>query len=130
MHRVKIRELALIAVAGGLLVFEVMGFWGAMPAASAATAAVARSASHAATRAAVGMAKGTAMWLGTSRSARRESVPMLAASRDRRRAARPRVRLVLTASHSGCPVAAAIASLALTRETRIGYTHVVKQGAL
>ncbi len=129
MNRVKIRELALIAVAGGLLVFEVMGFRGALPAASAATAAVAKGAGYAATRAAVGVAKGTASWLGTTRPARRGDIPMVAASRERRRAARPRVRFVST-SFVCCPAGVASASLLLPRDVRHAYTVVLKEGAL
>ena len=129
MSRVKIRELALIAAAGGMLVFEVMGFRGALPAASVATAAVARGASHAATRAAVGVAKGTASWLGIARAARPEILPIPAANRDRHRSAHPRLRVV-TASLLWCPAADASRSLLHAHAVRNAYTVVLREVAL
>ena len=85
MNRVRIKELVLVAAAGSLLVFEVIGLRGALPTAmralgadgvvhavraasrgaAAATATALDGASASAAGVAVDAAKGAAHWLGT-----------------------------------------------------------------
>lgn len=114
MNRARIRELALIAVASGLLAFEVIGLRGALPTALVAladggithevgaasrnavvaTASVLNGAGEAATDAAIGAAKATARWLGTVAPSRHPSCLLPVVSPARHRGDRARVRVI------------------------------------
>ena len=65
MNRVRIRDLALVAVASGLLAFEVTSLQGASKDAALATASVLRGVGAVTTHAAIGAVKGAARLLGT-----------------------------------------------------------------
>ena len=91
MRRARIRELALIAVAGGMLAFEVIGLRGALPVAGAS---LADGAGHAITHVAVPLLKGTATWLATPAPSRHPDRLLRLVSHMRRRGDGPRAPIV------------------------------------
>ena len=150
MREVKIRDLALVAVAGGLLAFEALGLGAALPAAWQALAdqgflaeanAASRSAAIAATsvlrevgvavsHAAMGAAKGAARLPGTPTLPRPAGGCVPAAGRQHARSLRPRVCVITVTNDAGHVVRATCASCRRAREVRRAVQTALRQAML
>jgi hypothetical protein len=150
MNRARIRELALIAVAGGMLAFEVIALRGALPTAMVAladggithevgaasrnavgaTASVLNGAGEAATDAAIGAAKATARWLGTVTPSRYAARPVWIANRARHRGDLPHVRVIAVKGDGRCAAETACRSLHRAHEVRAAVAAALRQAVL
>ena len=150
MREVRIRDLALVSVAGGLLVFEALGLHAALPAAGQALAdqgvvgevnaasmsaaiaatAVLGEASRAVSRAAVGAVKGAARLLGTATLPRPESGFVLATGRPHARSMSPRVVVITVTSGAGPFVYTACSSCRPTHVVRRAVQSAGREATL
>jgi hypothetical protein len=106
MKRVKIRELALIAVAGGMIAFEVVGLRGVLPTASHIAAVAAASALEDASRAATGATRVSA------------SGATMVASRARLRSDGSRVSVIAVMHDRSCAATTTCRSLRRANQVR------------
>lgn len=127
MNRARIRELALIAVAGGMLAFEVIGLRGALP---VATASLADGAGRAVTRMAVGVLKGTATWLVTVAPSRHANGWLSVVSPARHRGDLPRVRVIAVKGDGRRAAETACRSLRRAHEVRAAVAAALRQAVL